>query len=168
LRRPLAAGAVVVFGLLSFLSRDAIAGYEQIPAFKPIAENGAAAISFLNAEGLTRGYAGYWSSHALTLRSGLKVHFYPVGPCRRPVSDMLCPFYVNVRTAWYRPVRAKTFLLTDGVESGGLTEPPPPALGLPEKVRRFGSLTVYVYPVDIAGHFLPPCPGEHVCPGEPS
>jgi hypothetical protein len=125
-------------------------------------------ISFLEGEGLTRGYARYWNSHALTHASDSRILFKPVIECRQPASNVLCPFNVNLRTIWYRPQPGRSFLLIDTsvprAAPDFLSDPPSEAYGPPLLTREFGEMKVFVYDYDIGSMFEPVCLTGYRCP----
>jgi hypothetical protein len=157
-RLPVTAGATL-FCLLSFLDKGEVLLYEQVPLFKPTDRVGAEVISFLTAQGVSRGYADYYNSHPLTHLSEGRIHSYPVLPCRQPVSRELCPFPVNTRTAWYRPVNGtRSFVLFDADTPTLISTPPPADFGAPAVTGRFGGLSVFVYDYDVGSKLAAACP----------
>ena len=165
-RRPVAAAGVVAFCLVSISARRDLF-YESYPGLEAFRDSGAEVVAYLESEGLTHGYGGYFTSHPFTILSGYKVHVYPVVACQAPVSDTLCPLFVNTRTAWYRPRPGqRSFFIQDGDGSSYLFPPPAAAAGRPASTRTFGTMTVSVYDYDIASRFAPPCmdPGTFLCP----
>jgi hypothetical protein len=157
-RLPVTVGTTL-FCLLSFLDKGGVLLYEQVPLFKPTDRVGAEVISFLTAQGVSRGYADYFNSHPLTRLSEGRIHSYPVLPCRRPVSPALCPFPVNTRTAWYRPTNgSRSFLLFDADSVTSISTPPPADFGAPAITGRFGGVSVFVYDYDVGSKLAPACP----------
>jgi hypothetical protein len=170
-RRPVAAGCVTLFCLASIAARRDLFMLEQFPGFASVHRNGPALISFLEGRGLKYGYGGYFTSHQLTLMSDLRVYTYPVIACRTPASDIICPLFVNVRTAWYVPrPGVRSFLLQDSSVPESISPGPSKSLGRPSEVRTFGTMTVYLFDYDIASRFSPPCidPGVFFCPAASS
>lgn len=156
--RVAAAAGALLFCALSIASREEIFAYERVPGFAAIMDEGPAIIDFVQSEGATKGYGGYFTSHQLTLMSDLDVYVLPVIACHQPDSDRLCPFSVNSRTAWYEPEEGiKSFILQDTVSAQAIAPGPPADLGPPSAVRQFGSLEVTVFDYDIASTFAPPC-----------
>jgi hypothetical protein len=148
-----------LFCLLSFLDKGEVLLPEQVPLFKPTDRVGAEVISFLTAQGVSRGYADYYNSHPLTHLSEGRIHSYPVLPCRQPVSRELCPFPVNTRTAWYRPVNGtRSFVLFDADTPTLISTPPPADFGAPAVTGRFGGLSVFVYDYDVGSKLAAACP----------
>ncbi|MDQ4149973.1 MAG: hypothetical protein M3164_08315 [Actinomycetota bacterium] len=113
-------------------------------------------ISFLEGEGLTRGYAAYWDAHALTWNSDMKVRVYPISECRLPESATPCPFHIAIRESWYRPAEGRTFILFNPTAASPLKAVPAPDLGPPSQVRFFGKLAVFVFDYDVASRFTSP------------
>jgi hypothetical protein len=168
-RRITVAVGVTMFGVLGFFNVGQSLQYVEA-GFVQTAHQGPAVVDFLERQGVTTGYTGYFDSHPLTLESDMHVHFYPVVACRAPVSPRLCPLYVNARTNWYVPRPAtRTFLLFDARTPPSVGSPPTPDLGSPALVRRFGALVVYLYDYDVATRFAPACPtGTLTCPDAPT
>lgn len=169
-RRITVAVGATLFCVLSITEGQTLFQYGT--GFHQTAAQGPAVISFLETQGVTVGYTGYFDSHPLTLEAGLRVHFYPVNNCRAPASYRLCPFYVNARTAWYLPrPSTRTFVLFDADTPADVAAVPTTALGAPELERRFGVLYVFIYDYDVAARFTPPCPANAVnplaCPNKP-
>lgn len=165
-RRPLAAVGVGAFCVVSISARGGLF-YESYPGLGELRYRSAEAIAYLEDQGLTHGYSGYFSSHPLTLLSGERVHVYPVVACHAPVSDTLCPFFINIRSAWFVPRPGeRSFFIHDGDGSSYIFPPPAAALGRPTSTRQFGTLIVSVYDYDIASKFALPCtnPGVFLCP----
>jgi len=156
--RVAAAAGAIVFCVLSIASREEVFAYERVPGFRALMDEGPAIIEFVQSEGATKGYGGYFTSHQLTLMSDLEVYVLPVIACHQPDSDRLCPFSVNSRTAWYEPEAGiKSFILQDTVSASFIAPGPPADLGPPSAVEQFGSLTVTVFDYDVAATFAPPC-----------
>ena len=109
---------------------------------------------FVTERGLDHGYAGYWTAATTTYQTRFAVRVFPVFQCGAANAE-LCPFYLHRIDAWYRPKSgARTFLLTDSAAV-------PPAIAAPPEdwkaveTARFGQLTVYVYPNDVASRLAP-------------
>ncbi len=165
-RRPVAAACVALFCLGTVQVRQRLS-YESYPGLKPFVDSSAEIVSFLQREELTVGYAGYFSSHPVTMMSEQKVHSYPVIACHAPASDVICPFFVNIHTGWYVPrPEVRTFFIYGGGATGPIDPPPAVAFGRPASVHTFGAFTVSVFDYDIASRFAPPCtdPGIFLCP----
>lgn len=166
-RRPVAAGCVALFCLASIAARRDLFVHERYPGFSSVHANGPELIAFLKSKGLRYGYAGYFTSHQLTLMSDLQVYAFPVIACRAPASDIICPLFVNVRTAWYVPrPGVRSFLLQDSSVPASISPVPSKSLGPPSEVRTFGTMTLFLFDYDIAARFSPPCidPGVFTCP----
>lgn len=138
--RVAACGLATVFCLMSAAGLPRLVTY--LRAY-PVAAEGPAVVSFLEAKGLRRGYASYWDSLALTWQSGGRVGVYPVQEC----GTGLCRFGVNVLTTWYRPeVGGRTFIVVGWpVLPLEISNPLPASLGVPEEVDRVGVFTVYIF-----------------------
>jgi hypothetical protein len=94
---------------------------------------------------LTVGYAGYWDAAPITWASHTRLQVYPVLTC----GGHLCPFYLHYISSWYQTKPGiRSFLLTDT----GLpfVPAPTPDLGAPSAIYHAGTITMYVYPYDIA------------------
>lgn len=156
-RKLSVAGAATALCLLS------AAELMSLPAASPEPIRTAAPqiATFLQEEGLERGYGSYRLAHPFTHNVDMAHRTYPVFECRPP-SPELCPFPVNTRSVWYEPEEGvRTFLITDP-DAGflALSSPPSQALGEPSRQRRFGSLLVLVYEYDIASRFAAPAGGR--------
>ena len=118
----------------------------------PLAQEGPALIAYLQAKGLTRGYASYWDALGLTWRGDGKVGVYPVEECAPAGERALCPFNVNTLGTWYRPRPVpRTFLLMGlPFMPQKIADPPPASLGSPLEVGHVGGFTIYVYAGDVA------------------
>jgi len=81
-RRPLAAAGVAAYCIVSISARGGlfVEGYPGLGGFR---DSGAEAVAFLESEGLTHGYSGYFTSHPLTLLSDERLHSYPWWPATR-------------------------------------------------------------------------------------
>lgn len=148
-RRAIVAGGTAVICLLSLFGlRDHLNEPKQ-----PIQAQAGAIASFLQEEGLERGYAGYRIAHSFTYSTDVQLQAYPVYNCESPEPD-LCPFYVNTRSVWYRPADAeRTFLIVDPPDYLSILPPPPGVFGEPAQVRQFGGFSVLIYDYDIASRF---------------
>jgi hypothetical protein len=165
-RRVAVSVGVTVFGVLSISSRHDLFGFEALGQKGPVRSQ---VIAFLETEGVSKGYTGYFDSHPLTLQANLRVHFYPVIACRAPMSSRLCPLSVNTRTSWYVPRPGiRTFLLFDSSNPAAVASAPTADLGPPAVTRQFGPLVVYVYGFDIGSKLASPCnagsPSKLFCP----
>jgi len=169
-RRVVIAGGIAVVATMSVRSLQAVA---RDHAFQePLTRQLPAVASFLESQGLTRGYAGYWNSHPLTLHSDGRVAARPVGQganCQGVDPAALCPFHLNSVSSWYTPGGdgGPTFVLQD--PAGEYVKLPPSAtFGTPSSVHQIGRMTIFVYPYDVASRFEPErrphAPGTPVAP----
>lgn len=155
-RKAVASVLAILFSALSVVSLERLQATQRQPAVKELLQ----ASSFLQQTGLFRGYAPYWSSHALTYASGFRIGARPVMECLPNASgpeERYCRFYINVRSAWYRPQEGKkTFLIAGrSLEPPGIQAPALDYLGPPESSKRFGETHVFVYGYDIASKLRP-------------
>jgi hypothetical protein len=118
----------------------------------PLAQEGPALVAYLEAKGLTRGYASYWDALGLTWRAGGKVGVYPLEECAPAGERALCPFNFNTLSTWYRPQPVPRTFLVVGLPfmPQKIADPPPSSLGAPLEVDHVGIFTVYVYAGDVA------------------
>jgi len=124
-----------------------VASYKQAV----VVIDGPKVLDFVRAEGITKGYGGYWDAIGLTWRNNSPVRIYPVEDCTKPAGPQLCQFYVNNVTTWYRPqagIRSFVLVNTSPIPYS-LTGPPPASLGPPAQVQKVGYYTVYVYDYDV-------------------
>jgi hypothetical protein len=165
-RRLVVAAGAALFCMGSITGRGKLF-YQNYPGLEPFRSSSTDIVAFLEREGLTHGYAGYFSSHPVTMLSGQKIHSYPVIACHAPASDVVCPFFVNIHTGWYVPrPDQRTFFIYGGGSLGPLDPAPPIMFGPPSSTHAFGAFTVSVFDYDIASRFAPPCidPGILFCP----
>jgi hypothetical protein len=113
----------------------------------------AALEDFARSEGLKRGYGDFWTAANVTWASEVDLEVFPLRWCN--IDFYYCPHNVHVITTWYEPGTDRSFLLVDA-EQQEYVNGPDPLHGPPEQVRRFGQLTAYVYPYDIASRLGPP------------
>lgn len=106
-----------------------------------------------DASGATVGYAGYWDASSLTWGTHGRVTARPVMACVNPSGASVCPFYEADVPAWYVPRRRRTFLLVDPGEPW--VSSLPSGLGRPLALYTVGTISMYVYPYDIAGRLGP-------------
>src|SRR5258708_7092791 len=112
-------------------------------------------ISFLEAQGLTRGYAAYDEASPMTLKSDFHLLVRPVTDqfasdderCAQPI----CPYAYNSVSDWYQGGAGPTFILLDP-EMARLGQPPPDTLDPPANVLHVGRFAIYVYADDVASH----------------
>ncbi|HYR62600.1 MAG TPA: hypothetical protein VET24_08225 [Actinomycetota bacterium] len=143
------AAVATVFCVMSALGLPRVVTYLQA---YPLAQEGPALIAYLQAKGLTRGYASYWDALGLTWQSDTKVAVYPVQECGTPAQRALCRFGYNVLTTWYRPVPGQRTFLVVGWQILPLeiSNTAPPALGVPVEVDHLGVFSIYIFDDDVA------------------
>jgi hypothetical protein len=113
-RRPWAlTAAVVTLGVAT------IVGYVvQRPEPAPTADASNSRLfrqigAVVAAEGVTRGYAGYWTAYPLVLQSGFKLDVTPVARCGQ--TPGLCTMYLHYIDRAYEPRPGiRSFLVVDG------------------------------------------------------
>jgi hypothetical protein len=103
-------------------------------------------VAMLEHERARHGYAGYWDAQNLSWQSDMRLLVAPVQPC----GDALCPFDFSTIASWYRARPGSSFLIVD--PTNGVISTAPGFAHEAVAVRRFGPLTVYVFPYDIARH----------------
>jgi hypothetical protein len=106
-------------------------------------------LPFVEGEGLTKGYAAYWTAGPLTWRSRQKVQVVPVLSCPRAPHG-LCTYYLHTISSWYQPRPGeRTFLIVDHRYG-----PPSPGqrLGGTQAVVDFKHYSIYVYDYDIGSN----------------
>ncbi len=103
---------------------------------------------------VTNGYAGYGYAPSLTWHTDGRLTVRPVMECQNPGGVGLCPFYMANVPTWYIPQRRSTFLLVNSQELW--VSQLPSGLGRPLAVHRFGAITMFLYPYDIASRLGPP------------
>jgi hypothetical protein len=101
-------------------------------------------------EHLQVGYADYWDAAPIMWSTHFGVRAYPVQDC----DPNMCWSYLHEMTSWYKPrAGVRTFLIANS------TQPVPAApvanLGKASATYQIGPMTMYVYPYDIASHFMP-------------
>jgi hypothetical protein len=109
-------------------------------------------VRFAEANHITTGYSG-WGESSLTWATHGRVTVRPVMECANPAGPGICPFYQGVVPSWYTPQRRRTFLLVDGGEPWVASLPA--GLGKPLATYRFGAMSMYFYPYDIASRLGP-------------
>ena len=100
------------------------------------------------------GYAAYWDAAPIAWATHLRLHVYPVQDCYPTPSPVLCWTPVHTITSWYVPRRGKhSFMIADS----GTAMPTVVGanLGTPTHTYQIGSMTMYVYPYDIASKMIP-------------
>jgi hypothetical protein len=140
------AGATIfaLSGLVSLLNNEELeSGNPSYSLYNQVAQVAAA-------EHLTVGYADYWDAAPLIWSTHFKLRAYPVQDC----APNLCWSALHMITSWYTPRPAqRTFLLANSAEP--IPAAPMPNLGKPSIVHQIGTITMYVYPYDIASRMAP-------------
>jgi hypothetical protein len=104
---------------------------------------------------VTYGYASYWDAPDITWLSYFKLPVYPIEQCAPP-NLTLCPFSQVRVSSWYAPrPHTRSMLIVDPQLQRQLVSAPDPALGKPDFTTTIGTLSVYIYPYDIAQRFHP-------------
>ena len=121
-------------------------------ATSPTDRLASAVATIAHREHLTVGYAGYWDAAPITWATHLRVKAFPVVDCDN--NQHLCAAELHLITSWYSPrPGAKTFLLSDPAYPA-VPSAPTADLGNPIAVHQIGTVTMYVYPYDIAAHLF--------------
>jgi hypothetical protein len=154
--RMVVTAAAAVFCLVAITGQNLLVAFDRGPV--PLPRDGRRVIAFLEHEGLTRGYGGYWYSHSITWHSNQRTTVYPVSECTPPLSSSgtLCPVPLATATSWYHPEPGvKTFVVTggSGPPAAALRATPPEALGPPSRTATLGVYSVFVYDYDVASRF---------------
>jgi hypothetical protein len=144
LTRALLTAAVSVYAFVGWLGL----AQEQIrPLASPTDQMAATIERFARLEHLKIGYAGYWDAAPITWATHMAVDVYPVTNCYS--QPRLCRFFLHLISSWYTPEPGiKSFLLADPATP--VPANPTPDLGKPTAVHQIGTITMYVYPYDIA------------------
>lgn len=155
------AGRLAVAAIATVLAVLSTAGMVQlVDSYRQaiVVQEGPKVLSYVESQGITKGYGGYWDAIGLSWRNDSPVGIYPVSQCSSDGAPALCQFDVNSLTTWYRPVAgAKSFVLVNTpLIPLSLANPPPPALGPPAEVKKIGYYTVYVYDYDVGALIGPP------------
>jgi hypothetical protein len=95
---------------------------------------------------LTVGYAGYWDAASLTWSSDGRLHVYPL----MDIGGVPKPARLARADGWYAPRAATPSYLVLAPHDGNLPDRLPPQLPHPQRLARLGSVTVAVWPYDIA------------------
>ncbi len=114
-----------------------------------------AVISFLETQGLARGYATYDEASPMTLKSDFHLLVRPVtdqfASNDERCAQSICPYAYNSVSDWYRSGAGPTFILVDpGMVR--LEQPPPDTLDPTVSVLHVGRFAIYVYADDVAPH----------------
>jgi hypothetical protein len=150
------AAAVVVFAFTGVLSRtQSTLLRSQDHLASPTDQIANEITHKAHAAGLSVGYTGYWDAAPLTLASRFQVKIYPVFTC----GATICPYPEHFITSWYTPrPNQRSFLIVDPAEA--FVQGAPTGLGRPSAVIPLTTVTMYVYPYDIAARLgSAPCPG---------
>jgi hypothetical protein len=131
-------------GLVSLLNNEELArGNPSYSLYNQVAKVAAS-------EHLTVGYADYWDAAPIIWSTHFRLRAYPVQDC----APNLCWSSLHMITSWYTPRPAqRTFLLADSAEP--IPAAPMSNLGRPSAVHQIGTITMYVYPYDIASRMAP-------------
>jgi hypothetical protein len=143
--------SVFILGNAASVEQDASTGWFENSFSMQLPE----VITFLEAQGLTRGYAAYDEASPMTLKSDFHLLVRPVTEqfvtademCAQPI----CPYAYNSVSDWYGGGVGPTFILFDP-QMARLGLPPPDALDPPVTVLRAGRFAIYVYADDVASH----------------
>jgi hypothetical protein len=118
-----------------------------------IAEKAPTVTKLAEANHVSYGYGGYGTAASLTWNTHGRVIVRPVMECENPEGANICPFYEARVPSWYVPERRHTFLLLDREEA--FLSSLPSGLGRPLKEYTFGTMSMYIYPYDIASRLGP-------------
>jgi hypothetical protein len=143
-RRIVVTAAVCLFALSAIiqLARRPFAPFGRYPT-ATVADR---VLQFARAHHVAYGYAGYWDAPDLTWLTRFNLRIYPVQRCGR---EGFCGTPPARITTWYRPrPGASSILIADSALTGVTWLEP--KLGRPLAVTRIGTLTVAVYPFDVA------------------
>jgi hypothetical protein len=98
---------------------------------------------------VTYGFGGYWDADYLTWTTKFKLRVYPVVECT--VTHGLCIFRTVYISSSYIPRRhTRSLLIVNPTQLAPTITGVDPALGRPISSTTIGSLSVYVFPYDIA------------------
>jgi hypothetical protein len=124
-------------------------GYADITASQ--APTRANIVRFAEVNHVQTGYSNFGDASGLTWGTDNRLIVRPVQECQNPEGTDLCPGFQAYVPSWYVPQRRHSFLLVDanGIEVRSL----PPGLGKPLAVSSFESMSMYIYPYDIATRF---------------
>jgi hypothetical protein len=143
--------SVFILGNAASVEQDASTGWFENSFSMQLPE----VISFLEAQGLTHGYAAYDEASPMTVKSDFRVLVRPVTEqfvtademCAQPI----CPYAYNSVGDWYSGRGGPTFILLDP-EMARLGQAPPDTLDPPVNVLHAGRFAIYVYADDVASH----------------
>ncbi len=120
----------------------------------PVARYASAIVHLAEANHATVGYAGYWDASSLTWNSQERIRVRPLEACANPAGAQICPFFLMRTPSWYVSRPRRSFLLVDPSETFVVSLPA--GLGNPIASYTLGTITMYVYPYDIASRLGPP------------
>jgi hypothetical protein len=141
--------AIFAVGSIIGLKRDYLNTYRP-----PLAAYASTIVRLAEIDHATTGYAGYWDASNLTWSTREHVRVRPLEQCANPRGAPICPFFLMRSPYWYVAKPRRTFLLVDPSQLYVITLPT--GLGKPIASYRFGKITMYVYPYDIASRLGPP------------
>jgi hypothetical protein len=145
-RIAITVGATVfaLSGLVSLLNNEELAsGNPSYSLYNQVAQVAAD-------EHLTVGYADYWDAAPIVWSTHFHLRAYPVQDC----APNLCWSPLHMITSWYTPRPGRhTFLLANSAEP--IPAAPMPNLGKASATYQIGTITMYVYPYDIASRMMP-------------
>ena len=122
-------------------------------ATAPVAQR---VLAFARAHDVHYGYARYWQAPDLTWLTDFRLPVYPIG---MECGDAgLCPWAGAKIVSWDRPRPGRSLLIAD--QTPAMAAAIIDGAGRPLVVRRFGILTVAVYPHDIASDLSPSDPSS--------
>ncbi len=149
LSRAAVTAGVTIYAFAGWL---ALTQHKIVAPASPSDQLAGAVASFAREEHLAVGYAGYWDAAPITWETHLGVEVFPVDDCDG--NQDLCAFELHIITSWYSPrPGAKSFLLSDSAYPT-VPSAPTPDLGKPIAVHQIGTVTMYVYPYDIASRLF--------------
>lgn len=149
--RVLLAAGTCVFALSGIiqLARQPFAPFGAYPT-QTVANR---VLQFARAHDVSYGYAGYWDAPDLTWLTRFKLKLYPIQ--RRCGPRGICPRSPAYVSSWYAPQPGtRSILVADSAFAP--VRWIEPKLGRPSAVMYLGTLTVAVYPYDIASTFAGP------------
>jgi hypothetical protein len=108
--------------------------------------------AFVKSQHLSVGYAGYWDAANLDWVTHERLHVYPITDRFGPTESM----YLARVAAWYRPRPNTPSYLLLTPQDADLADRVPRDLPSPQHEYRVGTVTLAVYPYDIAALLHPP------------
>ena len=112
-------------------------------------------IAFLEARGLTYGYAAYDEASPISVKSDFRLQLRPVTELFTSADEQcaqsICPYAYNSVSDWYGGRAGPSFIVVDP-EMVRLGQAPPDTLDTPVEVLHQGRFTIYVFPDDVAVH----------------